>query len=42
MGPEEPRLRVQGSPFQVVLGTILLTSDLVMDWMRGQVEDRQC
>ena len=42
VGLEEPRLGVQGSPFPVVLGTVLLSSDLVMDWMQDGVEDRQC
>ena len=42
MSPEEPRLGVQGSPFRVIPGTVLLTSDLVVDWMQDGVEDWQC
>lgn len=41
MGLEEPRLGVQGSPFRVVLGTVL-SRDLVVDWVQDRVGDRQC
>lgn len=41
MGLEEPRLGAQGSPFRVVLGTVL-SRDLVVDWLQDRVGDRQC